>query len=143
MFNLLKTTYDRAENIKGPKLLKLFLFIFIIFIPVGIVIGYFINNTLTNSEMPKNEINQTPPGTAKYYEGRITYIDPNFYPQDKISYKLVDSNGKTTILLTATDQKLVVAEGHSAKVSGKLIKTFDGKNDVLLVDKIIINSNTN
>lgn len=143
MLNLLKKTYDRAEEIKGPRLIKLFLLIFAIFIPVGIVFGYFINNMLNKSEIPAVDVTRAQVDNGKFYEGRITYIDPNFYPEDRISYELVDSGGKVVILLKATDQKLVVAEGHGAKVYGKLSKTLDGKKDVLLVDKVMINNGTN
>jgi len=77
------------------------------------------------------------------YEGRISYIDPNTYPNDDISYVLLDKGGKQIILLKAQDQKLVVAEGQFAKVTGNIIKTADGKKDVLEVAVVILKNVSN
>lgn len=80
--------------------------------------------------------------TAVVYKGRITYIDPKFYPQEGISYVLTDSSGKEIVLLTAADQKLVVSEGLNVSVYGVLSKTKTGEN-VLVVDKVVIENASN
>jgi len=73
----------------------------------------------------------------------LHYINPSFYPNDNLSYVLVDRSGKQVILLRAKDQKLSIAEGLYVKVKGVVMKTKDGKNDVLNVSEVIINNATN
>lgn len=139
MLSLLKTLYIKFEDYRGPRLYRLLLIIVVIFFPVGIFLGYVTNNLLNKSENISNtEVNSLIPTSEKYYEGRIVYIDPNFYPQDKITYILQNAEGKEVILLSAKDQKLQVAEGNFARLYGTINKTKDGKKDVLMVDKVMI-----
>jgi len=83
------------------------------------------------------EGNQKPVEKVVEMSGKVVYSDPSLHPNDNISYKLLDSSGKAVILLSATDDKLKVIEGATVKLQGKLSKTADGKEDVLLVDKVI------
>ncbi len=76
------------------------------------------------------------------YEGRITYINPNFYPEDEITYALTSSRGDRVILLKADDDKLTVVEGLNVKVYGTLSRTLDNKEDVLIVSEVVINNVT-
>ncbi|MFA6981638.1 MAG: hypothetical protein WC243_01270 [Patescibacteria group bacterium] len=78
-----------------------------------------------------------------YYEGVITYISSSLYPDDKIGYSLTDASGKQIILLKARDEMLVVSEGLTARVYGKVSNTKDGKSKVLLVERVVINNGSN
>ena len=66
------------------------------------------------------------------------YVDPQLYPNDRISYSLVDSSNTEIILLKATDQKLAVVEGLTVVVFGEVQKTSDDTKDVLLVEKVVV-----
>src|SRR3989344_6386817 len=143
MLNLLKTLHNRAEEYKGKRLLVLLAIIFVIFVLLGILFGYIISTTSGNiTEKLSNEPNVTDQ-TGTIYEGRISYVDPKTYPDDNISYVLLDKKGKQIILLRTQDQKLVVAEGHFAKVTGNVSKTIDGKKDVLEVAVILLKNVSN
>lgn len=143
MSNLLKDIYNKAESIKGRKLVYTILVIFVVFTIIGISIGYIISPRLRDYENT---------GLAEYYggsgreedtveaEGRITYVNPEFYPMDDISYSLTDYSGKELYLLKSDDEKLNIAEGLFAKVVGKMGKLSDGETDVLIVEEVIINS---
>jgi hypothetical protein len=143
MFNLLKKLYINAEGLNRQQLIRLIAFIVLVFIPVGFFVGYVISGSLINSETDNLTPKPLPTVEEKYFEGKITYIDPHYYPDDKVTYELVDQSGKEVILLSSTDQKLVVSEGHFAKVYGVVRKTLDGKKDVLYVSQIVINNGTN
>jgi hypothetical protein len=138
MFSLLKQTYDRVEETKGRKLINLLLIIFVVFVLLGLLIGYFTSFLLNRDELdnlyPEN--GEQAEAAEVEYEGRIRYLDPMTYPNDDISYVLVDNSGREIILLRATDQKLVVAEGHNVTVYGTMQKTSDGQTDVLLVKRV-------
>ena len=139
MFSLLKKIHDKAEEYKGKRLLVLLSVIFVAFSILGILLGYFIGNN------PQQDGGKTATANKltvleSYYEGKITYVDPNYYPNDKITYFLADGEGNEVLLLKALDQKLEVSEGHFAKVYGKITKTKDNSKDVLLVDKVVISS---
>ena len=144
MLSLLKNLHDRAEEYKGKRLLVLLTIIFVIFTLLGIFFGYIVSvygkgdftENLSNESSISNQ-------SGTVYEGRISYIDPNTYPNDDISYVLLDKGGKQIILLKAQDQKLVVAEGQFAKVTGNIIKTADGKKDVLEVAVVILKNVSN
>ena len=144
MLDLLKQLFNKVEGIKGKKLVIFLLSIFIIFILIGISIGYFTSGGLKESEdkstspVVKEEVTQ-----KIYMEGKVIYVNPELYPGDLVSYKLVDSSGKDLILLKSKDQKLSIVEGLYVKVSGKMLKLKDNTTDVLMVDEVIIKNATN
>jgi hypothetical protein len=143
MFTLLRNTHDKFEQMSGKKILVLFTLIFIICLPLGIAIGNIINSRLKENEMLLNQVSSQPKEVSTYYDGKIEYVNPGFYPNDNISYTLVDGSGKQLILLRAKDQKLVIAEGLFVKVKGAISKTKDVKSDVLNVSEVIIKNASN
>lgn len=140
MANLLKDMHDKAEVIQGKRLVGLLISIFVVFLILGASINYFTQEVLNNNEIKEQakDKKDTRITEETFEEGIITYIDPQFYPQDKISYYLADNAGKEIILLKAKDQKLEVAEGLFVKVFGKKTKTADGTRDVLLVERVAL-----
>ena len=134
---LLKDLYFKVENLKGKKLIYTIAVIFLVFILVGVLIGYFMTPRLSEDEVVNDDIS-SPSSPKTYYEGKIEYINPEFYPLDDVSYALVDSDGKQIYLLKSVDQKLSIAEGLFVKVSGKMSKLKDKKTDVLIVDEVVI-----
>lgn len=145
MFELLKNYYFKLESLKGKKLIAFTVVVFVIFLVIGLGLGYITHFALNKNEMNNftSDVKQIPQTDIKTYEGKVVYINPNFYPQDKITYALTDSAGKEIILLSSKDQKLVVAEGNFVKVIGRLSKTSDGKKGVLFVDKVVIKNASN
>lgn len=147
MLNLLQQIYLKLEKVRGRDLVILLLIVFINFLLIGLGVGYISNKLLTKNELTSNSMNiekkSQKSGSETSYEGRVRYVDPRFYPQDNISYMLIDLSGKEIILLKSVDQKLVIAEGHSATVYGKLTKTLDKKKDVLLVSRVVIKNAPN
>ena len=119
---------------KTKRFVILFIAFFIVLGAVLLLQGKLNPNDNGSSEVPSVEISVT----KKSYTGRITYLSPQLYPEDEISYVLTDSSGKEVILLKAEDQKLMVSEGLFATVSGRMKKTADKKEDVLLVDEVIV-----
>lgn len=145
MLDLLKQFANKIEAIKGRKLLMLLIVLFVVFTIIGISIGYFTSGGLNKDEITQsndtgNEVTQI---EKTYLEGKIVYVNPEFYPEDSVSYKLVDSAGKEIVLLKAKDQKLSIAENLNVKVAGKVGKLKDGKTDVMVVEEIIINNAAN
>ena len=143
MMNLLKSLYLKIEELKGRKLAVTLLLVFISFTIVGIVGGYFINGSLNKNEVPVggNEV-VIASKEKRYYEGRITYVNPEMYPLANVSYTLNDPSGKVVILLRAKDQKLSIAENLNVKVGGTLSKLENG-TEVLDVTEVIIRNVTN
>lgn len=139
MRELLTNAYNKAEEYKGRRLLKLLLIIFAIFIAIGLAVGYVVG---TLSPEPKVEVETVGEGPQDSFEGTITFIEPFFNPDDDITFVLTDKKDNEIILLKAEDQKLEVSEGHEATVFGKVKKTVTGK-DYLLVDKVVIRNVTN
>ncbi|MFC1700452.1 hypothetical protein ACFLZ4_02310 [Patescibacteria group bacterium] len=137
MPDLLKNLYFNVESLKGKKLIYILVALFIVFIFVGVLVGYFMTPRLSKDEMTGEDI-VSPSSPKTYYEGRIEYINPEFYPLDDVSYSLVDSKGEQIFLLKALDQKLSIAEGLFVKVSGKMGRLKDKKTEVLIVDEIVI-----
>lgn len=115
--------------------------IFVIFVFLGMGIGFLVNKYL--SATPKEIQTEEVAPKEEFYEGTITFIDPNLNLDDEISFVLVDKSGDDVILLKAKDQKLEVAEGHYATVYGALRKTLGTKKDYLLVDRIVIKNVSN
>lgn len=144
MINLLKNIYDKIETLKGKSLVIFGASVVVIFLAIGITIGYFTNGELNQNETTEQRPTAVlDPNAMLEYDGKIQYIDPSHYPQDKITYKLVNPNGEEIILLKAKDDKLKLAEGLTVKVKGTKGKTLDNENDFLLVKEIQINTSTN
>lgn len=143
MIKLLKDIHDRFERLTGRKVFFLFLVVFIMFLSLGIFIGYLNNQRLKQNEKVLEEHFTGQEQMKSSYEGKIEYLNPGFYPNDKITYVLVDSSGKQIILLKSKDQKLSIAENLFVKVQGTLTKTKDGKSDVLNVSEVIIKNASN
>lgn len=139
MPKLLKDLYIKVESLKGKKLVYTISILFLVFILVGILIGYFMTPKLSEDEIAglPEEIT-SPSDPKKYYEGRITYVNPQLYPLDDVSYSLLDSSGKEILLLKSTDQKLSIAEGLFVRVSGRMGKLSDNKTKVLIVEEVLI-----
>ena len=141
MPNLLKETYDKMEGIKGKRLLYMFIAIFVVFTIIGVSVGYLMSSKLSEDEIPVENYAgniQAPKKTEA--TGRITYVNPEMYPLDNISYSLTDSSGKDIYLLSSKDEKLQISEGLNVKVVGVLGKLKDNKTPVLFVEEVIINS---
>jgi len=144
MSNLLKNTYDKMEAIKGKRLVYMLLAIFVSFTIVGLSIGYLMSPKLNQDEAPVKTYSgnlQKPEKTES--SGKITYVNPEMYPIDEISYSLTDGSGKDIYLLSAKDNKLEISEGLYVKVIGTLSTLKDGKTPVLLVEEVIINNVSN
>ena len=137
---LLNKLYAKFEAIKGAKLLLIFALVLIVFIPIGIGLGY-----LTGPKLNKDETGigdstgEIVVGSKIFREGTVVYINPNNYPGENISFVLKSSGGQE-LLLKSKDAKLKISEGLSVKVGGVMDKTKDGKQDVLLVEEVIINA---
>jgi len=131
--------YNYFEKFQGKRLIALLVAFFIIFLSLGVAIGQIpiLFDNRGGETIIVTEGNQKPVEKVVEMSGKVVYSDPSLHPNDNISYKLLDSSGKAVILLSATDDKLKVIEGATVKLQGKLSKTADGKEDVLLVDKVI------
>lgn len=142
MPSLFKDLYLRAENLKGKKLVYTIAVLFLVFTLIGILVGYFMTPRLSKDEIITDNTN-SPSSPKTYYEGKIEYVNPEFYPLDDVTYALVDSSGEQIYLLKSADQKLSIAEGLYVKVSGKMSKLKDKKTDVLVVDEVVIKNGSN
>lgn len=142
MLNLLKDLYDRAEQLKGKKLLYTLLLTFVLFLLLGFTINYGIAKLLKNNEFnnPNNLENIENTDQEVSYFGIIAYTEPRNYPDENISYLLQNTDGSTIILLKAKDKKLEVSEGLFVTVIGAKEKTSDNKYDVLNVSSIKIST---
>ena len=131
--------YNYFEKFQGKRLIALLVAFFIIFLSLGVAIGQIpiLFDNRGGETIIVTEGNQKPVEKVVEMSGKVVYSDASLHPNDNISYKLLDSSGKAVILLSATDDKLKVIEGATVKLQGKLSKTADGKEDVLLVDKVI------
>ncbi len=143
MLSLLKNIHNKSEQMSGKKILIMFVVIFVVCLPLGMAIGNLIKPKLNEDEI------QVIQGGTKLnvklvsYEGKIEYLNPGFYPDDNVSFSLVDGSGKQIILLRSKDQKLNIAEGLFVKVNGAVTKTKDGKDNVLNVSEVIIKNASN
>jgi len=143
MLDLLKNIYNRIENIKGRKLVFTVIAIFVTFMLIGILIGYFNDSSLKGDELNPTESGNTEEVKEVSYEGTITFLGEGFYPEDKISYVLTDTKGEEIILLRATDDKLAIVENLNVQVIGKVSKTKDGRSEVLVVREVVLKNATN
>ena len=137
MFTLIRNTHDKFEQLSGKKILVLFIVIFAVCVPLGILIGNSIKPRLNEDEMQATLKNAQVKAKPVYYDGKIEYVNPGYYPNDNISFALVDGSGKQIILLKSKDQTLTIAENNFVKVRGTITKTKDGKSDVLNVVEVI------
>ncbi len=137
---LLKDMYNSAEALKGRKLLTVTAVLTIVFLGIGIFIGY-INNQLLNQNENDNGAVLPPPvvDTSTTYFGKVSYVNPEYYPGEEISYVLTDPSGNDIILLKAEDDKLSLAEGLTVKVKGRETVSKAGTK-YLLVKEVIINA---
>ncbi len=126
------------SSLKGKKLFLLSLGFFLVFIVIGILIGQFSNlipdNKNGSEAVPEVKVTETP---LVEKVGKVVYVDPSLYPNDNISYKLINEKGDDIILLSASDDKLKVVEGATVKLKGRLEKTKDGSRDVFFVEQIV------
>lgn len=137
---LLKDMYNSAEALKGRKLLTVTAILTIVFLGIGIFIGY-LNNQLLNRNENNADITLPPPvvDTSTTFSGKISYVNPEYYPGEEISYVLTDPSGTDIILLKADDDKLSLAEGLTVKVKGKETVSKAGTK-YLMVKEVIINA---
>ncbi len=137
---LLKDMYNSAEALRGRKLLTVTAILTIVFLGIGIFIGY-INNQLLNRNENNADITLPPPvvDTSTTFSGKISYVNPEYYPGEEISYVLTDPSGNDIILLKADDDKLSLAEGLTVKVKGKETVSKAGTK-YLMVKEVIINA---
>ena len=141
MLDLLKSFYLQIEGLKGKKLIIVLSVVFISFIIIGIIVGYCMSKGLKENEKPKDTGDSTivsPKDDKSYFEGKVTYVNPQLHPNENISYALTDSSGKELFLLKSDDQKLSLVENLNVKVAGKMGKLIDGKTDVLFVEEVVI-----
>ncbi|GIW69400.1 MAG: hypothetical protein KatS3mg101_0147 [Patescibacteria group bacterium] len=137
---LLKDIYNSAEDLRGRKLLTITAVLTLIFFGIGIFIGY-LNNRLLNQNENNPAVTLPPPvvDTSTTFFGKISYVNPDYYPGEEISYVLTDASGKDIVLLKADDDKLSLAEGLTAKVKGKEMVSKAGTK-YLMVKEVIINA---
>lgn len=141
MPNLFTQAYDKAEEYQGKRLIRLLIVLFFGFLVVGIGVGLLFDFSTGDNSQEAIPIEKTEPGEVSF-SGTITYLDPHFYPEDKINFYLSDSKGDQIVLLKSSDQKLEVSEGHFVTVYGYMAKTMKNSEDVLLVDRIVIKNVT-
>ena len=100
MLAQLKLLYDKAESLKGKKLVEVLLVSFVVFLVFGLLIGYVISTGLNkNEDLSSNPVNVVSQKPETIYKGKIVYVNPNFYPGEDVSYALEDSSGKILYLL--------------------------------------------
>ncbi len=141
MIPAIKRLYDYFEFLPKKKLYTIALGLTILCLVVGIGVGQLPSMVSPKQETTPNVNNtgqvQASDLTEKY--GKVVYVSPENFPEEDISYKLIDdTTRKDIILLKAADQKLKFAEGTTAKLLGKIQKTKNNE-DVLFVEKIVFN----
>lgn len=140
MIPAIKRLYDYFENIKGKKLYFIAIGLTLLCLAIGLAVGQLLPLlTPSNPKEPEIKQNQQPQTTEIERTGKIVFTNPENYPGENISYKLIDEKAKKElILLKAADEKLKFVEGTTAKLIGRLEKTTRGE-DVLFVEKIVFN----
>jgi len=140
MRTLLKNAIGKLEVLKGKELIGILAVIFAIFVVMGLLAGYVINRL--GGEAPDNSPNRVvvsaEPVSEAIYSGKVVFVDPHIFQNDEVSFKLVDEKSKDIILLKTSDQKLEVVEGQRVEARGALVKTKDGKRDILVVSKVVL-----
>lgn len=139
MPKLLRDLYYKIENLHGKRLILFIVPVFLCCILLGLLVGNFIPPILNKDETPQVEVvEQEEINKSTQYEGKVVYVDPRTYPLDNISYYLEDAQGNKIVFLKANDEKLTVVEGLYVVVFGKLEKTKDGENDVLMAERVVV-----
>src|SRR3990167_8629309 len=140
MRTLLKNAIGKLEVLKGKELIGILAVIFAIFVVMGLLAGYVINRL--GGEAPDNSPNRVvvsaEPVSEAIYSGKVVFVDAHIFQNDEVSFKLVDEKSKDIILLKTSDQKLEVVEGQRVEARGALVKTKDGKRDILVVSKGVL-----
>jgi len=123
------------------KLLIVLLNTFVVFLLVGIVVGYIRDLGLKKDETPVTiDTNSKNSSQKASYDGRVMYIDPKQYEADNVKYALYDTKDKEIILLKATDQKLELLEGIFVTVKGDTVMSKSGKKEILIVSEVVMNA---
>jgi hypothetical protein len=143
MMDELKQTYSEADNLSGKSLYRVIAIVIVIFLMLGILIGYINSIRLNKNETKSNETGEVQSTAPVTYKGTVTYLGEDMYFNDGITYSLTDSKGDDIILLKSSDQKLSIAQGLFVTVTGKKGKTLDGKYDVLQVTEVTLNNGSN
>ena len=139
MMSVLKNSYDYFEGFKGKNLIILLVSVVVFSLLGGLLLGqtpFFSNES---SIIPKKSEDNNIISVFSEKYGRVVYTNPSEFPNDNISYKLVDENGKDIIFLMASDDKLKVIENTTVKLKGRVTKTSDGLRDVLKVEEVVFN----
>lgn len=148
MPNIISKLHNKDNKISKRKFIFILAGIFVVF---GIT-GYFLAGLLTSfngsndEEKSRSTVisnNKQEDSSKSSYKGYVKYVDPNFYPNEKISFVLNNSKGKEIILLKADDQKLQVVEGHYVTAKGVVYNSKYGDFDYLMVDEVVIENVTN
>ena len=140
MPNFASDLYLKSENVKGRKLVLVLVLIVISSLLLGILITNITSKLLKKDEPPLNNGSGIQIKESNQFEGKVVYVDPIIYPGEDVSYLLEDNEGNEIVLLKADDEKLTVVEGFNVVLFGKLTKSKDKKNDILMVEKIVIKS---
>lgn len=141
MFNLLRKINSNLESMDTKKLLIVLLNTFVVFLLVGIFVGYIRDLGLKQDEIPVEIDPHSKTLSQKTsYDGRVMYIDPKQYEADGVKYALYDTSDKEIILLKATDQKLDLLEGIFVTVKGDIVMSKSGKRQILVVSEVIMNA---
>lgn len=135
----IRKIHDYFENFHGTKLVFLFVSIFAASLVIGLLIGQipalFDRKPVEPVYVPRGQGKKVDDVIEK--SGKVVYLDPSKYPNDNISYKLVDREGKDVVLLTASDDKLKLVEGAFVTLRGKTQVLSDGKTQAFFVQQII------
>lgn len=147
MPNILSKLNKKDGEESKLRLIVILIVIFIVFTSAGylIVMAFTPIPEQPTDEFPRNvTISNNAPEqfNQSSHDGFVKYVDPNFYPNEKISFVLNDENGKEIILLKANDQKLQVAEGHFVTAVGEVMPSEFGNYNYLMVEEVIIKNVT-
>lgn len=139
MMSVLKYSYDYFEGFKGKNLIILLVSVVVFSLLGGLLLGQTPFFSDKSSIIPKKSEDNNIISVFSEKYGRVVYTNPSEFPNDNISYKLVDEDGKDIIFLTASDDKLKVIENTTVKLKGRVVKTSDGLRDVLKVEEVVFN----
>lgn len=134
------TTTSAPETSKNRIYMYIILFIVVVVVVMGMFFGS-VSDLFETSQKPEDSTNTNTSQDTNIVEklGRVIYTNPDMYPGENISYRLVDADGKDIILLTASDDKLKIIENSTVKVRGRIKKTTQGNFDVLFVEQVVFN----
>lgn len=146
MTDLLTNIYKKTDSVKGTNLVRMLVVVFVVFLIIGGVIGYFIPANLNKNETGNSHITEgyTPQnGLYATFEGTVSFIGDAAYPEDNVKYALLGKDGKRIILLQADDAKLNIAEGLFVKVSGRRQISTNNTDMILKVENLTVNNVSN